>query len=403
MIEIRRLCAEELQKARRLHTVVYNFRHDYNKEEKKEPDPLEHPPEWTWGLFEGNKLLSCMIEIEFLMRFDNHSVPMSGIGGVGTLPEARKGGHIRSIFEKLLPEAYEKGVVFSNLCPFSHAFYRKFGYEVACARNKITIATSQFIDLKLRGDFTHHLPGDDTFVLNEIHSGYIANLNHAICRDHWPYNRAWNIFTKDDPYATGNYIYLWRDENGRPRGYIKYHDETNKDGDHIIVVRELAFLDREALYGVLSIVGVLSPQFEEFQWLMPVFIDPADFVESIWDIEQKIIPRDMTRVVNVKAALEKMRHPEGEGAYIVEVEDLMISANHGKYLVEYGPEGSRVSSTTKEPDIRCDIPALSQLVTGYRTLGNALLTKQSGLEACGNRETLDKVFTLRPQHLTEIF
>ncbi len=46
---------------------------------------------------------------------------------------------------------------------------------------------------------------------------------------------------------------------------------------------------------------------------------------------------------------------------------------------------------------------LSQLVTGYRTLENALLSRQTGLELCGNRETLNRVFTLRPQHVTEYF
>jgi predicted acetyltransferase len=118
----------------------------------------------------------------------------------------------------------------------------------------------------------------------------------------------------------------------------------------------------------------------------------------------------MTRVIIVQKALELMRRPAGEGclpsgngSYVLDVSDEMISANRGRYLVEYGPEGTRVSRTKKDADICCDIPALSQLITGYRTLENALRTKQAGLEVCGNREILDKVFTLRPQHITEYF
>jgi len=111
----------------------------------------------------------------------------------------------------------------------------------------------------------------------------------------------------------------------------------------------------------------------------------------------------MTRVINVKAALEKMRIPPGTGGYVIEVEDSNITANTGKYLVEFGPEGSRVSPTQKDSHIRCDIRVLSQLVTGYRTLENALLSRQSGLEVYGNLETLNRVFTLRPQHITEYF
>jgi predicted acetyltransferase len=111
----------------------------------------------------------------------------------------------------------------------------------------------------------------------------------------------------------------------------------------------------------------------------------------------------MTRIINVKAALEMMRLPYGEGSYIIAVEDTYIPANTGKYLVEWWPEGSRVLLTQKDADIQCDMRILSQLVTGYRTLENALRSRKSGLELYGNRETLDRVFTLRPQHVTEYF
>jgi predicted acetyltransferase len=410
MTEIRRLTPEDMPQLHKMQTVVYNQRNDFpkeketdeeNEEEKKE-EALENPANWAWGAFDKGKLLSGMFEIEFLMRFDGNNAKLSGIGGVGTLPEARRGGLIRQIYEKLLPEAYEKGVVFSNLTPFSHDFYRAFGYEVACARNSISIPIKDFFKIKPRGEFIHFFPGDDTTVLQEIHSAYISNLNHGICRDYWPDNRGWKRFTRADPYSTGTFLYLWKDENGVPRSYIKYQDRDGDDG-HVMSVSELAFIDGEGLYGALGIVGGLSAQFRQFKWSMPTFIDPCDIISNTWEIEQNISPRDMTRVINVKTALEMMRFPQGEGAYIIGVEDSNISANNGKYLVEFAPEGSRVSLTQKEPDIHCDIRVLSQLVTGYRTLENALLTRQSGLEVNGNTETLYRVFTLRPQHITEYF
>jgi predicted acetyltransferase len=98
-----------------------------------------------------------------------------------------------------------------------------------------------------------------------------------------------------------------------------------------------------------------------------------------------------------------MRRPECEGEYVIEVKDENISANSGKYLVEFGREGSKVSLTSKNADLSCDILTLSQLVTGYRTLENALYSRQEGLEVRGNIETLKRVFTQRPQHVTEYF
>lgn len=402
MTDIRKLEQEDLLQLHKIWTVVYNQRKDYSKEETQKIDPLGHPANWAWGVFEGKKLLAGMFELDYLMRFDGHSVKMSGISGVGTLPEARKGGHIRRIFEKLLPQAYENGVIFSNLTPFNHDFYRKFGYEITCARNNISISTGDLSDIKSVGQFVHILPGDDTSELAEIHSAYIDGINHGIHRDYWPENRAWKLFVREDPYTSGYYIYLWKDENGKPRGYIKYQDVT-EDGDHNMSVTELAFKDKKGLYGTLGIVGGLSAQFANFKWIMPSFIDPFDFMGDAWSIETELKPREMTRIVNVKKALELMRRPYTECEIVIEVKDENISANSGKYLVQTGPNGSKVSVTTKNVDISCDMLTLSQLVTGYRSLENALYSRREGLEVYGKIDVLKQVFTERPQHVTEYF
>jgi len=403
MKEVRRLETEDLLQLYRIHTIVYNQRRDFSREENQKIDPLEHPANWACGVFEDGKLLAGMFEIDYLMRFDGHSVKMTGISGVGTLPEARKGGHIRRIFEKILPEAYEKGVVFSNLTPFSHDFYRKFGYEVTCTRNNISISTGDLSELRPNGQYVHILPGDDTSLLAEIHSAYIENINHGIHRDYWPDNRAWKIFTRQDPCATGVYLYLWKDETGKARSYIKYQDIL-EDEDHNMHVTELAFTGKKGLYGALGIAGGLSAQFENFKWQMPAHIDPFDFIGDAWSVESEMKPREMTRIVNVKTALQLMRRPCTEGEYVIEVEgDENIPANNGKYLVEFSPNESKVSSTKEDADICCDILSLSQLVTGYRTLENALYSRQEGLEVHGNIETLKSVFTQRPQHVTEYF
>jgi predicted acetyltransferase len=401
VMEVRRLNPDEMPQVHRMRTVVYNGRHDYSKDEA--PDPLAHPAEWCWGAFQNGKMTSSMAELPFLMRFDGSNVPMSGIGGVGTLPEARNSGNIRAIFSRLLPEARERGVVFSCLTPFSHAYYRAFGYELACARNEVTIPAGEFRGLSFSGTFTQIFPGDDTSALAEVQSAYIAGLNQGICRDYWPGGRAWRIFTREDPYSTGTFLYLWRDQKGRPRSYIKYQDQAAGD-EHIMVVTELAFTDREGLYGALSLVKGLATQFKKFKWPMPTFVDPTDLISGLWDMNQRIVPRDMTRIIDVKQALGLMRRPGGEGAYTLEVtEDPYIGANRGRWRVEFGAGESRVSAAAAEPDLICDMPSLSQLVMGYRTLENALQSRRSGLELKGNRETLDRVFTLRPQHVTEYF
>ena len=403
MLEIRRITANEIKEKDKINTVVYNGRWDFSKD--YDSGPLSHPYEWYWGAFENGRMVSKFDETPYVMRFDGNDAKMSGIGGIGTLPEDRKGGKVSQMFEKILPDEYENGFIFSNLCPFNHLFYRNFGYETCCARNEITVPVDQFESLKREGSFTLMHPGDDTSALQTIHEKYITDLNHAIRRDVWTGNRAWRMFTRNDPYKTGKYLYIWSDDAGNARSYIKYRHEKNKVDDDInhMVVEELAFMDKEALYAIFSLAGALSSQMDTLIWMMPTFIDPFDFIDLDWNVELKKFPRDMTRIVNVKQALTLMRKPESEGSFIIETSDPIIKENTARWMVEYGREGKYIAKTQKNADIVCDMPSLAQLITGYRTLENLLFSSRACVEVHGNRKLLDSVFTQRPQHLTEDF
>ena len=401
MIEIRRINADEVIDSDKISVIAFHGRHDFNKQES--PDPNADPCDWTWGAFEGGKIVSRMTEIPYVMRFDGHDTKMSGIGGVATLPESRKGGKVRQIFEALLAGAYADGVVFSCLAPFSHQFYRRYGYELCCTRREMRIPVHELGKYKYSGSITQIFPGDDTASLQTIHETYISGINHAIKRGAPPESNDWPYFIKHDPYKTGAFVYLWRDGAGVPRSYLKYQHKRNSDGGSEIEIRELMFIDREALHAQLSFIGGLSAEVKELIWIAPDFIDPADFVDVAWVVKQKLIPQDMTRIVNVKAALELMRRPEGDGSYVIETEDEIIPGNNGRWLVEFGVEGSRVAATRKDADLTCELTALAQLITGYRSLDSLALTSRQRFEIRNNKSLLRRVFTPRPQHLTENF
>ena len=186
------------------------------------------------------------------------------------------------------------------------------------------------------------------------------------------------------------------------RAAIRY-EQSKASGNNEIDATELIYIDKEALYAQLAFIGRFSAEVKDFLWGAPAFIDPADFVDVAWIADQHLSPRDMTRIVNVGAALRLMRRPEGEGTYVLETEDHVIPQNSGRWLVEYGAGDSRVTKTQKPPDIICGLTALAQLATGYRPLGDMLATSRQHVEVIKNETTLRKVFTQRPQHVTEYF
>ena len=124
---IRPMTNDDLLAYERLCSICYTY------PAKHAPEPLpDEKLRIRMGVFdEDGKLLSAMMQIPYSVRFGGETVPLIGIGGVVTDPAARGQRAIRHLFEEGLPRLYREGYVFSALYPFSHRFYRKFGYESA--------------------------------------------------------------------------------------------------------------------------------------------------------------------------------------------------------------------------------------------------------------------------------
>lgn len=401
MPEIRRLSQEESKLHDAISSICFNYPFDPDKEESKEDKELASPAEWSWGYFLDGELCSALQEIPYQVRLDGNDVAMSGIGDVVTLPHYRRGGKVRALFAAMLNDAYEKGTALSALAPFSHSFYRKFGYEVCNDRYRVVLQRKAFSPpVHTEGRITQHMPGQPTDDLQAIYRAYTQNVNLAVVRDAWPNNRAWRIFTRRHPSKDGVFRYIWHDDAGEPRAYAAFSRDGRDNDELTLNVREIAYADAAALRAMLGFFSQL--QFGKLAWTAPTFLTIGDLFPECWDFQQTRTPRDMFRVVNVKSALTAMRRPAGEGEYTLQVRDPMLAQNEGRLLVEYGPEGTRVSPTQRDADLTAEIPALSQLITGYRDLDSALFARQD-IQLHGNAGTLRSVFTARPTHLTEDF
>lgn len=125
--------------------------------------------------------------------------------------------------------------------------------------------------------------------------------------------------------------------------------------------------------------------------------------------------RDYTKEDNQKQY--PLRHPADRACGVFEGKKLLEGMFEIDYLMRFDgnsvkmallplimiSDETKVTGTTQESDIRCDIRALTQLVTGYKSLESAMRSRQKGLEVHGNVELLKHVFTQRPQHITEYF
>jgi len=79
----------------------------------------------------GGKIISALLIIPAEILINGFKVKMGGIGGVCTLPDYRRRGYAGELLRYTVKEMRRSGFITSILYPFSFAYYRKFGWELA--------------------------------------------------------------------------------------------------------------------------------------------------------------------------------------------------------------------------------------------------------------------------------
>ena len=400
-MEIRKIKPEEAVTSSLVSTIVFlgQESEDYRL---RLQEPLAHSEgyERIWGAFDDNgKMCSSMHVHDFTIRYDGHDVGMGGVGGVATLPECRKGGYIRKIFESCLPEMLESGKVFSFLYPFSFKFYRKFGYEICYTPNKVRVPVSFFQSYPYPDNIELFIPGGHTRDFAEVYETFSRGLNLACARD----EAAWERMLEKDPFITRHYAYLHKDENGNPDAYLMFKtDEGHGDDGNSINVKELAWATPGALHAMFGFIGGLSPQFESFRWNAPRNVNLFSLFPESYEINAQLPANGMNRVVNVQKAFELMKAPKINGSAVIGVNDAFLPQNTGVYALEWeNGVMRRVKRADKPADLEIDVETLAQLTTGWLNMDEARYKR--GVAVHGNDSVLNDLFVHKNLYIMEHF
>ena len=328
--------------------------------------PLTQPPPRcpdltaSFAAFDGDELLAGMLAHRFQIHFQGEVVGMAGIGGVASWPEKRRAGAVRAVFEAMLPELYARGDVFSALYPFSHAFYRKFGYEL-CMQLTHARVTPQALGsgaAETTGSFELHLPSDDHAVIYGLRERYAQRFDFTLKRE----PERFDDLLGKDPYADLQPVYLWRDDAGEPQGYIVFKRECEA-GQNFATVLDAAYLTPEALRSILRFLGRFN-SYDHYRITLPPDVELRAFIGEAYQATCERNCAGMARVINVEKALRVTRAPSCDGTITLRVRDGQIPQNNGTFAVAYADGAASVSRCDDEPDLTLSIQALTQLVTG---------------------------------------
>ena len=384
-MDVHQLTAKERFEANLISTVAFHMRMEdpEKSREQSEKETVE-----DWGAFsEDGKMMARIINHRFDTWLDGQLVPSGGIGAVSTLPEYRNSGAVREIFGRLIPEAFRNGEVISTLYPFSHAFYRKFGYETVRWRNDYEFAPSVLSGYRFSGTAELWKPGDPAGEYTALYNRFAAGYNLAIRRDD---DMMLKKHLKGEYYKDRKFAYLLR-EGGIPAAYLIFQDIRN-DPAAILSVEDLAWDGRAGLHAILGFLARFSADYGTIRMFLPASLELLSVIQSprAYDIQQTARQDYMIRVVNAQRLLETIKKPD-DCRFVIRVEgDPYISENNGTWTVC----GNSAVRTEEAQDLTVSIQALGQLAAGSVSLSEAAYRQD--VTVSGNEAALACVFVRKP-------
>lgn len=383
-MDIHKLRPEERFEANLISTVAFHMKME--DPEKVREDSLKETVE-DWGAFsEDGKMMARIINNRYETRLDGRIIANGGIGAVSTLPEYRNTGAVRAIFDRLIPEAYRNGEIISTLYPFSHAFYRKFGYETVRWRNDYEFEPSVLGGYRFSGTAELWKTGDPVSEYTELYNRFADGFNLAMRRD----EKMMLERLKGEYYKDRKFGYLLREE-GKPVAYLIFQD-IRHDPAAILSVNDLAWDGRAGLNAVLGFLARFTADYGTVRMFLPSSLELLSVVRSpkAYDIHQTARQDYMIRALNVQKLLEIIKKPD-DSRFVIRVEgDEQISENNGTWAVR----GNNVERTDEAPDLTVSIQAFGQLACGSVNLSEALY--RPDVAVAGNETVLEKVFVRKP-------
>lgn len=395
---IRGITPGDLFQDARVGAIAFVERFDEEKEREKERggDREDFWVKCGIGAFdEAGKLRARMASIPYTVYFDGQQCGMHGIGGVASLPESRQKGNIRAIFQCAFERMLEQGVLLSTLYPFSHMYYRKFGYEMCMSYAQYTIPMNQLASFPEPHEAVMLDDGATREEFDALHTRFIARYNLGVKRT----DKEWGSVLGGGLKSL-RYAYLLKDEHGEAIASVVLRAEGEGEEKTVNAV-DIAYMDHEALRRVFGFVHRLRAAFRRLTVILPAEEEMLSAMPEPWEVKARIDPNGMARVVDVQGVLERIRLPEGKGNFSVAVSDGMIERNNGVFRVEYDNGARNIAKVTGNADVSMDVRTFALLALGGGDMRSARM--RPDFVVSGNEWTLDQVFTRKPIFMLDRF
>ncbi len=309
------------------------------------------------------------------IHFAGKEISCGAVGGVGTEPEYRRGGLVREIFTEMAAECVRREIPLTILHPFSFAYYRAFGFERIADHRVLEFPITALNFVPRYPDLIHCTDDTHNAELTAVYSAFAADHRHLL------FKREPHHF----PTADGKKkVYLSRDREGRPDGYIILEIENYFSVNRMVSVNlhvhELIALTDEAMTRLFGFIRMFEGEMETVKMENTAMIPEVELrLRHYMHTGITILPDLMARINDVKLFFASIPYPAEAGSFTFKTAEPPRSPwsgerTNGIWRVTYQDGTATVEKLpddTADYDFAADIPALTQLVFGYDSYGYA--------------------------------
>ncbi len=365
----------------------------------------------TWGAFtDDGEMMASLCILPYQVAFDDHQVPMAGIGAVCTYPQHRRKGAVKAMFTGFLNELYEKRMPFSYLYPFSEQFYGNLGYHRSCASIQWEFDLKAVPNAPIPGNFRLYRPGESIDDFKAAYQDFIPQWNMMVRRDHLD----WKTIITADPFKGETHAFLYRDKSGKPAGYLVFEKKVGDKDRRLLNCKEIAFDSFDTLKAIMAFAKTFSSDYEGISISMPSTLDLgyfcADYSQS--ETTRQVKLNGMVRVVHAEEVLRLAKYA-GSGSLSLYLHDDFLPMNNGLYNITFENDAAKDIVFTSMPispfgktgaqnvDIEMTVNIFSAAILGnYQTTDFEYM---DGVKVYTDRKTVDRVFYAKPCWINNYF
>lgn len=277
-----------------------------------------------------------------------------------------------------------RGVHLSLLDPFDHAFYRRYGWELAMEGIGYTLKPNELPTSKeqryIRDCREEDLPQVQGLLEKE------AARHPCGVRRH---EGRWRQLLEDGEGPYKDLRAAIYEKEGAVEGYLLYeHSEREgRSPSQRLSLYEIVARTSRARAGLLSFGAVYDPLEFEVKYEAPRGEPLHPYLESSY-VDGKIEPGMMLRIVDVEGALGLLRRKTSE-PLVLNVSDDGIPDNAGEYTVG-GGEVLRGAEAGER--VTLDVRQLAQLYAGYLPVRELVRRGYIGADSEKALELLEEMF-----------